>query len=47
MLAPKDGVKINIDTLTNRVDKFCYHFQMGYANSSWLLATCSWHDDAN
>jgi len=29
------------------VGKFHNRFQMVYAYSSWLLATCSWHDSAN
>ena len=41
MLAPKAGVKINVDTLTNRVGKSCNRFQMDYAYSSWLWATCN------
>jgi len=27
--------------------KFCKRFQNAYVDSSWLLATCSWHDRAN
>jgi len=33
--------------ITDRVDKLGNRFQMADAMSSWLLATCSWHDSAN
>jgi len=33
--------------MTDWVGKLCNRFQMVYAYSSWLLATCSWHNRAN
>ena len=41
------GANKNKSSMTDCVDKFCYCFQMIFAMSSLLLATCSWHDRAN
>jgi len=40
------GANKNKGATTDRADKSCFCFQMVYAMSSWLLATCSWHDCA-
>jgi len=33
--------------MTDSVGEFCNIFQIVYTNSSWLLATCSWHYSNN
>ena len=33
--------------MVDHVGKIANSFYMIYAMSSWLLATCSWHDRAN